>query len=87
MEILHIEKRGQLRNTLERFHLYDLSIQKLQMNDPYTATHNPIFDIIIRYTHYNNTYPKDSPLTITHQTHPLALYNHHPPGISHDIKH
>jgi hypothetical protein len=43
MEVLHIEKKGQLLNTLKRFHIYNVSKRKLQMNDTYQDTHNPIF--------------------------------------------
>jgi hypothetical protein len=45
------KKKGNLLNTLERFYIYDLSKQKLQINRTYTDTHNPIFDLII-----NNPY-------------------------------
>jgi hypothetical protein len=65
MEILHIEKKSQLLNTLERFHIHNLSIQKLQINDPYTVTHKPIYHLIRRYTYHNNTYSKHSPPPIT----------------------
>jgi hypothetical protein len=44
-------KKGHLLNTLEQFYKYDLSKKKLQMNDTYTGTHSPIFDLII-----NNPY-------------------------------
>lgn len=33
MNILHLKKKGQLLNTLKRFHMLDLNKQKLQMND------------------------------------------------------
>jgi hypothetical protein len=42
MDILHIERRGPLMNTLERFHIYSFSKENLQMNDTYADTHNPI---------------------------------------------
>jgi hypothetical protein len=32
MEVLQIKKKGQFLNTLERFHIYDMSRKKLQMN-------------------------------------------------------
>jgi hypothetical protein len=43
--------KGHLLNTLERLYIYELSKKKLQMNNSYTDTHNPIFDLII-----NNPY-------------------------------
>lgn len=47
VEVLHIEKGGQRLNTLETFHIYNLRKQALQMNDTFTDSHNPIFDLII----------------------------------------
>jgi hypothetical protein len=67
LEILHIEKKGQLLNTLRHFHIYSLCNQKLQMIDTFTDIHNPIFDQVIKHTHHNNTYPtKTPPLQATH---------------------
>jgi hypothetical protein len=40
LEILHTEKKGQLLNTLERYHVYDLSIHKKQMDDTFANKHN-----------------------------------------------
>jgi hypothetical protein len=60
-----------------------LSKEKLQINNTFTDTENPIFDLIIKYTHHSNTYPKPP---ITPPPHLLALYNYPPPShrISHD---
>jgi hypothetical protein len=33
MDVIHITGKGHLLKTLERFHIYDLSKKKLQMND------------------------------------------------------
>jgi hypothetical protein len=33
MEILHTEKKGSKLNTLERFHIYDITKKGLQMNN------------------------------------------------------
>jgi hypothetical protein len=46
-EVLYIEKKSQLLNTIQRFYKYNLSKQKQQMNETYADTHNPIFDLII----------------------------------------
>jgi hypothetical protein len=51
MDIIKTTNKEHLHNTLERFYIYYLSKNKLQMNDTYTDTHNPIFDLII-----NNPY-------------------------------
>jgi hypothetical protein len=47
--ILKKEKKGPLMNTLECFHIYNLSKDNLQMNDTYADTHNPIFNLIKEY--------------------------------------
>jgi hypothetical protein len=47
MDIIQTTKKGHILNTLEQFYIYKLSEKKLQMNDTYTDTHNPIFDLII----------------------------------------
>jgi hypothetical protein len=55
MEILHLDKKGQLMNTWERFHIHRLSRDDLQLNDTYTDTHNPIFTLINIYSQEINT--------------------------------
>jgi hypothetical protein len=46
MEILHLDKKGQLMITWEDFHIYKLSKDGLQLNFTYTDTHNPIFKLV-----------------------------------------
>jgi hypothetical protein len=46
MEVLHLDRKGQLMNIWKRFHIYKLSRDGLQLNDTYTDTHNPIFNLI-----------------------------------------
>jgi hypothetical protein len=46
MEILHLDKKDQLMNTWERFRIYKLSRDGLQLNDTYTDTHKPIFQLV-----------------------------------------
>jgi hypothetical protein len=53
MKILHIEKKGQMLDTYERFHIYEISKQNLQLNDNYTEICNPIYNTIISI--YKNT--------------------------------
>jgi hypothetical protein len=48
MKILHIEKKGQKLNTLEKY-IYNTTKKVLQLNDTFTDIHNPIFDILIKY--------------------------------------
>jgi hypothetical protein len=47
MRILHIEKKGQMLNTYERFYIYEASKQGIQLNNMLTEGHNPIYDIIL----------------------------------------
>lgn len=47
MEILHIERKGQMLNTLENFYVYKTTKQGLQLNDALIDTYNPVFDILI----------------------------------------
>jgi predicted GIY-YIG superfamily endonuclease len=42
MKILHIEKKGQMLDTHERFCIYEISKQNLQLNDNYAEIYNPI---------------------------------------------
>jgi hypothetical protein len=49
MDILHVEKKGALMNTLKRFHICNLSKENLHMNDTYTDTYNPFFNVIKDY--------------------------------------
>jgi hypothetical protein len=54
MKILHIEKKRPKLNTLERYHIYEMTKRGLQMNDTFTDMHNPIFDVLIK-THTQTT--------------------------------
>jgi hypothetical protein len=47
MKILHIEKKSQIVSTCERFHIYEINEQNLQLHDNFTETYNPIYDMIL----------------------------------------
>jgi hypothetical protein len=47
MEILHISKKGRAVDTYERFHIYEISKQNMQLNNNLTEACNPIYDVII----------------------------------------
>jgi hypothetical protein len=47
MNILHIEKKGQMLDTYERFHMYELSKQNLQQIDNFTETYKPLCNTIL----------------------------------------
>jgi hypothetical protein len=46
MKPLHIGKRGPLLGTYKKFHIYEITRQKVQLNDSYTDVHNPIYNVI-----------------------------------------
>ena len=48
MEVLHIKKKGNMMNTLERFHICNKTKIDNQINDKGTVKQNIIFDTIIR---------------------------------------
>ena len=46
MEVLHIKKKGNMMNTLERFHIYNETSLDNQINNKGTVKQNIIFDTI-----------------------------------------
>jgi hypothetical protein len=47
------KKKGHLLNSLERFHIYNLSNKMLEMNYTFADLHNSIFDPLINNPQYN----------------------------------
>jgi hypothetical protein len=47
IKILHIKKKGQMLDTYERFHIYEISKQDLQLYNNYMEICNPIYNTII----------------------------------------
>jgi hypothetical protein len=79
LEVFHTEMERQLLNTLERFHIYKLSKQTLQMNDIFSIKNHPIFTVILQTHPSENTTQGNPPHTHTtvqiqqhNQTHPSA---------------
>jgi hypothetical protein len=50
MKVLNNARKGHKLNTLERYHIYDLTKKALQMNDTFSDLNNTIFDILTKYT-------------------------------------
>lgn len=48
MVVLHTTTKGKLMDTLERFHIYKVTRENVQINDKNTSKPNAIFDTIIR---------------------------------------
>jgi hypothetical protein len=74
MDILHIERKGPLINTLERFHIYNLSKENIQMNDINADTYNPICNLITNY----HKIPYQPPPFTNNQSHNIPT---HPPPL------
>jgi hypothetical protein len=71
-DILHIEKKGRLMNTWEKFYIQKLSKNNLQLNDTYTDINNPIFGLIDNHHNKENQYQPSTPRPTTPpQTYPL----------------
>jgi hypothetical protein len=84
LDILHTKKKGHLLDTLERYYIYNLSKQKLHMNDTYADKHNPIFELIINNTSTSTppiNYPHPKPVYLPHPTTTILL----PPPAPHNI--
>jgi hypothetical protein len=50
MKILHIEKKSQILNTYETFHIYNISKQNIQLNDTFTETYREVFNQLDVFT-------------------------------------
>jgi hypothetical protein len=46
MEIIQIDKKGKHLNTLEKYHIYKMSKNRLHINDTYIDVCNPIFEVL-----------------------------------------
>jgi hypothetical protein len=72
LDILHIEKKGPLMNTLECFHIYKLSREGMHLNN----TYNPIFNLTAKHYKEYHTNPIPTPttnITVTPPTYPHLL--------------
>ena len=48
MEVLYSANKGKQMDTLEKFHIYKITRENVQINDKNTSKPNAIFDMIIR---------------------------------------
>jgi hypothetical protein len=48
MKILHVERKGQMLDTLENYYTYTITRQGVQMNETSTSTYNPIYDYLTK---------------------------------------
>jgi hypothetical protein len=74
MELLHVTKKGNMINTLEKFHMYNVTRLHNQINEKDTVQRNVLFDTLIQ----NN--PRFNFLSITltflSRTHVRRLLTH-----------
>jgi hypothetical protein len=56
--------KGRRLNTLERFEIYKLTQNNLELNDTYTVTKNSTFDILIQTSYTRKHTPSPSPLSV-----------------------
>jgi hypothetical protein len=46
MDVIRTRRKGRHLNTLERYHIYEISTNGLHMNDTHIEAHNPIFQTV-----------------------------------------
>jgi kynureninase len=51
--ILYICKKSRILDTYERFHIYEVRKQNIQLNDYFTEIFNPIYDVV-PWTEFTN---------------------------------
>jgi hypothetical protein len=70
LEVLHLQHKGRMMNTLESYHIYEAHKQGLQLNEALIEPYNPIFEIITK-----NRVNCNSPAP-TDQAHPTTVPPH-----------
>jgi hypothetical protein len=48
MEIIHTTNNGRQMDTIEKFHIYKITCDSIQINDKNTSKTNAIFDTVIQ---------------------------------------
>ena len=61
MEVLHTASKGKLMDTLEKFHIYKITLENMQINDKNTSKPNAIFDTLIREKELADNLAIDNP--------------------------
>jgi hypothetical protein len=46
IKVIRIQRKGKYLNTLERYHIYKVSREGVQMNDAHVDVHNSIFEAL-----------------------------------------
>jgi hypothetical protein len=54
MKILHIQEKGPMLDTYERYHIYEISKQGIQLNDNFAETYDPMYEVIMATYHSKN---------------------------------
>jgi hypothetical protein len=48
MRILHVERKGKMLYALEKYHIYTLTEQGIQINETSTNVYNPIYEFLAK---------------------------------------
>jgi hypothetical protein len=56
MDIIQYASKGKLMDTIERFHIYELTSKGFQLNDKLTIQGNPIFETVVRHRQHKDNH-------------------------------
>jgi hypothetical protein len=68
MDILQINKNGLFLDTLEQFYIYANTKSDTHLNDIYSDTDNPIYDVLLTYTSQQHNTVDSTPIQSTFGT-------------------
>ena len=54
IDVIQYATKGKLMDTIERFHIYELTSKGSQINDKLTIQRNPIFETVVHLQHKDN---------------------------------
>ena len=56
MDVIQYANKGKLMDTIERFHIYELTSKGSQINDRLTIQRNPIFETVVRHLQHKGNH-------------------------------
>jgi hypothetical protein len=71
LDVLHVQHKGRMMNTLESYHIYEAQKEGIQLNKVLTEPYNQIFEII---TKTSQTITAPQPITRSHPTRLIIPY-------------
>jgi hypothetical protein len=48
LDVLHVQRKGSMKNVLESYHIYEASKPGIHLNETLSDSYNPILEIIIK---------------------------------------